>query len=96
MKIHFLKFLGQQAANCVGIVPFERLRPELLDLNQGVLVFGLPGRTAAEGKRTNQKREPKGTFHSYPPCYLDRQPSYVLKRPRFLSAITFDRATFSG
>jgi hypothetical protein len=33
MKIHLLKFLGQQAANCVGIVLIESLRPKLLDLN---------------------------------------------------------------
>jgi hypothetical protein len=66
MKIHVLKFLCQQAANCVGIALIESLRPRLLDLNQGTLVFGLPGRTAAKGKRTNQKRQPYDTFHLFP------------------------------
>jgi hypothetical protein len=59
IKIHLLEFLGQNAADGVGIVPLERLRPGLFKSNQGALLLSLPGwTTATKSKRTNQKREP--------------------------------------
>jgi hypothetical protein len=59
IRIDILEFLGQNADNCVRIVPLKRLRPGLLKLNQGALVFSLSGwAIGAEGKRANQKREP--------------------------------------
>jgi hypothetical protein len=41
--IGILKFLGQDAANGVGISHFEGLRPRLLDLDESVAVFGVVG-----------------------------------------------------
>jgi hypothetical protein len=54
-----MEFLGQNAADGVGIMPLERLRPGLFQLNQGTLTLSLPGwTTATKSKRTDQKREP--------------------------------------
>ena len=41
--IGILKFIGEDAADGVGIAHFERLGPGLLDLDEGIAVFGLMG-----------------------------------------------------
>jgi len=54
-----MEFLGQHAADGVGIVPLERLRPGLFKSSLGALLLSLPGwTTGTKSKRTDQKREP--------------------------------------
>ena len=41
--IGILKFVGENAADGIGVAHFERLGPGLLDLDEGIAVLGLMG-----------------------------------------------------
>ena len=54
--IGILKFIGEDAADGVGIAHFERPGPGLFDLDEGVAVFGLIGWAGRREHQVQKRR----------------------------------------